>query len=107
MVGIQQRYNLMSDFKIQVFGWQEGFKKSISEILTFNKNNEIELRKISFSSNGFLTLEEKELKTVLLGFNPKLIGTQLRVIIHLIKQLKLNKKVHLKGNKRGIDSGGI
>ena len=79
-----------SDFNIQVLGWQEGFKKSISEILTFNKNNEIELRKISFSPNGFLTLEEKELKTVLLGFNPNLIGTQLRVIIHLKKQLKLN-----------------
>ena len=55
---INKKFSNRIDFKnfnIQVFGWREGFKKSISEILTFNKHNEIELRKISFSPNGFLT----------------------------------------------------
>ena len=80
----------IDDINIQVFGWQEEFKKRLSEILTFNKDNEIELSKISFSTNGFLTLEEKELKTILLGLNPNLIGSQLQIIVHLKKQLKRN-----------------
>ena len=42
---------------------------------------------ISFAKNGFLTLEEKELKTILLGFNQNLIKKQLLIISKLKKQL--------------------
>ena len=77
-------------FNTKVFGWQENFRKTLSEILTLKKNGELELLKISFSPNGFLTLEEKDLKTILLGFNPNLIRFQLKIISNLKNQFKEN-----------------
>ena len=47
--------------------------------------------KITFSPNGFLTVEEKDLKTILLGFNPSLINYQLQIINNLKNELKNNK----------------
>ena len=72
---------------IKVVGWEEKFRKILSEILSSQKLYEIELVAISFSKNGFLTLEEKELKTILLGFNQNLIKKQLLIISKLKKQL--------------------
>ena len=46
--------------------------------------------KITFSSNGFLTIEEKDLKTIYLGFNPNLINYQLQIIDNLKNELKKN-----------------
>jgi len=65
---------------IRVFGWKEKYKKKLSEILIAQDINEFELIKITFSPNGFLTLEEKDLKTILLGFNSNLINYQLQII---------------------------
>ena len=70
----------LTNLTIQVFGWNEKFKKIVSEILIAHENNEFEVVKINFSPNGFLTLEEKNLKTIYLGFNPNLINYQLQII---------------------------
>ena len=83
-----------NNLNIQVFGWEEKYKKIISEILISQDNYEFELVKITFSSNGFLTVEEKDLKTIFLGFNPNLINYQLQIINNLKNEFK--KKPFLK-----------
>ena len=80
----------LNKLTIQVSGWKEKFKKILSEILISQENYEIEVIKINFSPNGFLTVEEKSLKTILLGFNPNLINYQLQIINHLKNELKKN-----------------
>jgi len=80
----------LSKLTIQVFGWKEKFKKILSEIIIAQENYEFELVKITFSSNGFLTIEEKDLKTIFLGFNPNLINYQLQIINNLKNELKKN-----------------
>jgi len=82
---------------IQVFGWKEKFKKILSEIFVAIENYELEIVKITFSSDGFLTVEEKDLKTIFLGFNPNLINYQLQKINNLKYEFKKNsfsKKIH-------------
>ena len=80
----------LSKLAIQVFGWQEKFKKILSEILIAQENYEFELVKINFSPNGFLTVEEKDLKTIFLGFDHDLINYQLQIINNLKKEFKKN-----------------
>jgi len=80
----------LNQFSIKVFGWKEKFKKVLSEILTAQDNYEFELVKVTFSTNGFLTLEEKDLKTIFLGFNPNLINYQLQIINNLKIEFKKN-----------------
>ena len=75
---------------LQVFGWKEKFKKILSEILIAQENYELEVVKITFSPNGFLTVEEKDLKTIFLGFNPNLIKYQLQTINNLKNEFKKN-----------------
>ena len=72
----------------KVFGWRENFRETLSIILNYQKDNDVEFITINFSQNGFLTLEEKNLKTILLGFNQKIIETQLQKINDLKNQLK-------------------
>ena len=73
----------LKSLTIQVFGWKEKFKKLLSEIFLAQENYEFEIVKITFSPNGFLTLEEINLKTIFLGFNPNLISYQLQIINNL------------------------
>ena len=80
----------LSKLTLQVFGWQEKFKKILSEILIAQENYEFDLVKITFSTNGFLTVEEKDLKTIFLGFNPNLINYQLQIINNLKNEFKDN-----------------
>ena len=75
---------------IQVYGWKEKFKKILSEIFIAQENYNFEILKITFSPNGFLTIEEKDLKTILLGFNPNLIKYQLQIINKLKNEFKKN-----------------
>ena len=75
---------------LKVFGWEKKFKKRLSRILTAQDNYEFELVKINFSPNGFLTVEEKDLKTIFLGFNPNLINYQLQIINNLKIEFKKN-----------------
>ena len=78
----------LNNLNIQVFGWKEKYKKILSEILISQDDYEFELVKITFSSNGFLTVEEKDLKTIYLGFNPNLINYQLQIINNLKNEFK-------------------
>ena len=81
----------LNKFTIQVVGWKEEFKKILSEIFNSQENYEFELVKITFSPNGFLTVEEKDLKTIFLGFNPNLINYQLLIINNLKNEFTKNK----------------
>ena len=83
----EKNFNKLS---IKVFGWQEKFKKILSDILIPQENFEFEIVKITFSPNGFLTVEEKDLKKILLGFNPNLINYQLQIINNLKIEFKKN-----------------
>ena len=80
----------LKKLKIQVFGWKEKFKKILSEIFIAIDNYELEIVKITFSSDGFLTVEEKDLKTIFLGFKPNLINYQLQIIHNLKNEFKKN-----------------
>jgi len=73
---------------IQVFGWKEKFKKILSEIFIAIENYELEIVKISFSYDGFLTIEEKDLNTIFLGLRPNLINYQLQIINNLKNEFK-------------------
>ena len=75
---------------IKVFGWKEKFKKVLSEIFIAQENYDFDIVKISFSPNGFLTVEEKDLQTILLGFNPNRINYQLQIINNLKNEFKRN-----------------
>ena len=75
---------------IQVFGWKEKFKNILSEIFIAQENYELEIVKITFSPNGFLTIEEKDLKTIFLGFSPNSINYQLQIINNLKNEFKKN-----------------
>ena len=80
----------LSKLKIQVFGWKEKFRKILSEFFIAQENYEFEVVKVIFSPNGFLTIEEKNLKTIFLGFNPNLINYQLQIINDLKNEFKKN-----------------
>ena len=80
----------LKELRIQVFGWEDKFKKTLSEILNSQENYEYELVKVTFSPNGFLSIEEKDLNTILLGFKTNLIKFQLQIISKLKKDLKKN-----------------
>ena len=80
----------LSNLEINVYGWKENFKKTLSKILSSQDNFEFELVEVSFSQNGFVTIKEKDLKTIFLGFNPNLIESQLQIINSLKSQLKKN-----------------
>ena len=80
----------LSNLNIQIFGWKERFKETLSEILIARDNYEFEIVKITFSPNGFLTIEEKSLKKIFLGFNPNLINYQLQIINDMKIQFKKN-----------------
>jgi len=75
---------------IQVFGWKEKFKKILSEIFIAIDNYELEIIKITFSYDGFLTIEEKDLNTIFLGLKPNLINYQLQIINNLKNEFKKN-----------------
>ena len=80
----------LNKLNIKVFGWKEKFKKTLSEIFMAQEDYELEVVKITFSPNGFLTIEEKDLKTIFLGFDPNLINYQLQIIRNLKNEFKKN-----------------
>ena len=80
----------LNKLTIQVFGWKEKFRKILSEIFIAIENYELEIIKITFSSEGFLTIEEKDLNTIFLGLKPNLINYQLQIINNLKNEFKKN-----------------
>ena len=90
---LDERYSDQANMKklsSKVVGWKENFRETLSKILNFQKDNDVLFIKITFSPNGFLTLEEKSLKTILLGFNPKIIENQLNAINNIKNQINKN-----------------
>ena len=83
----EKKFNKLT---IEVFGWKEKFKKVLSEIFIAQEIYDLDIFKISFSPNGSLTVEEKDLQTILLGFNPNLIKYQLQIINNLKNEFKKN-----------------
>ena len=73
---------------IKVFGWKEKFKEVLSEIFIAQENYEFKIIKMNFSPDGFLTVEEKDLKTIFLGYNQNLINYQLQIINKLKNEFK-------------------
>ena len=73
---------------IQVFGWKEKFIPILSKIFIAIENYELEIVKIYFSYDGFLTIEEKDLNTIFLGLRPNLINYQLQIINNLKNEFK-------------------
>ncbi len=80
----------LNKLTIQVFGWKENFKKILSEIFIAMENYELEIVRITFSSDGFLTIEEEDLNTIFLGFQPNLINYQLQIINNLKNEFNKN-----------------
>ncbi len=80
----------LDKFTLQVFGWKEKFKKILSEIFIAIENYQLEIVKITFSYDGFLTIEEKDLNTIVLGLNPNLINYQLQIINNLKNEFQKN-----------------
>ncbi len=78
----------MKQLSIRVIGWKENFRETLSKILKSQKNNDVEFVTVKFSPNGFLTLEEKSLKKIFLGINPKIIETQLQMIFDIKNQIR-------------------
>ena len=88
----------LNKLPIQVFGWKEKFKKILSEIFIAIENYELEIVKISFSYDGLLTIEEKDLNTIFLGLRPNLINYQLQIINNLKNEFKksnFSKKIDI------------
>jgi len=86
----------LNKLTIQVFGWKEKFKKILSKIFIAIENYELDIVKITFSSDGFLTVEEEDLKTIFLGFKPNLINYQLQIINNLkneFEKYSFSKKI--------------
>ena len=80
----------LNKLTIKVFGWKENFKRTLSEIFIAIENYELEIIKITFSSEGFLTIKEKDLNTIFLGLKPNLINYQLQIINNLKNEFKKN-----------------
>ena len=80
----------LDKFTIKVFGWKEKFKKILSAIFIAIENYELEIVKITFSYDGFLTIEEKDLNTIFLGLKPNLINYQLQIIDKLKNEFQKN-----------------
>ncbi len=88
---------ILNNLTVQVFGWKEKFKKILSKIFIALENYELEIVKITFSPDGFLTIEEKDLKTIFLGFKPNLINYQLQIINNIKNEFEKNRpliKIH-------------
>ena len=80
----------LNKLTIQVFGWKEDFIIILSEIFKALENYEFEIVKITFSPDGFLTIEEKDLRTIFLGYKPNLINYQLQIINNIKNEFKKN-----------------
>ena len=79
-----------SELNIKVVGWEKKFKKILSKIFIAQEKYNLEIVNITFSTNGFLIIEEKDLKKIFLGLNPNLINYQLQIIKNLKNEFKDN-----------------
>ena len=82
-------------FSIKIFGWKQEYQNLISLIIKTYKDTE-DLQVIKISTEGFVTLEEKVLKKIFLGFQTEDINEKLKLIFNIketIKKQKFPKKI--------------
>ena len=85
---IPGRENLI--FPIKIFGWDKDYKTLISLIIKAYKSTD-DLEVIKVSSDGFITLEEKFLQKIFLGFKTQEIEEKLNLIFEIKEQFKKQK----------------
>ena len=77
-------------FPVKISGWKKEYKKLISLIIkTYKETDDLEAIKIS--SEGFITLEEKFLQKIFIGFKTKEIEEKLNLIFDIKEQFKKQK----------------
>ena len=76
------------NFDLKIFGWKQSSSNQLEKILKFNSKFDIEINEITISDNGFITLKEKNLNSILLGFNSENLDTQLQLLVDMKRQLK-------------------
>ena len=90
---IKEKYEPESEnliFPIKIFGWNKDYKQLISLIIETYKGTD-DLKAIKISSEGFITLEERFLQKVFLGFRTQEIDEKLNLIFDIKDQLKKQK----------------
>ena len=75
-------------FPIKIIGWKKNFEEIVSKIFKLYENNINDLELIHIASDGFIFVEEKVLKKILLGYEHSKIDAQLNLIAEIKKQLK-------------------
>ena len=81
---------------VKVYGWQKRFSRQISRILSFYNMNDTDLSAIYISKQGFIILEEKNSKKILLGSDLKEIDNKLSLMSKIktgIKEDKIFKNI--------------
>ena len=73
---------------ITVIGWKKDFIQAISKIFTLYENNINDLKFIYIASDNLITLEDKVLKKILIGYDYSKIDQQIKLISAIKKQLK-------------------
>ena len=73
---------------IKIIGWEHNFIDILSKIFKLYENNISDLELIYIAADKFISLEDKVLKKILLGYEHSKIDTQLNLIPELKKQLK-------------------
>ncbi len=87
---INKKFAILNEelsYKFKVFGWREMAQEIISKIIIAYKNNKEDISAIYISEDGFLVLEEAELKKILLGNQPEKIDKQLKMVFDIKNQL--------------------
>ena len=75
---------------IKIIGWKKNLSDTVSKILKLYEKNINDLELIHIAPDGFIFLEEKILKKILLGYQHSKIDIQLNLIPEIKKQLKQN-----------------
>ena len=78
-------------YRIKVYGWQKEFGPSIAKMIKQYKKNDESLLSIMISPEGYIILEEKILKKILLGTDLRKLNKQLNLIFHIKNQIRDNK----------------
>ena len=90
---VPDRENMI--FPIKIFGWKRDYKNIIATIIKTYKDTD-DLEAIKISSEGFITLEEKFLQKIFLGFQNQKIEEKLNLIFEIKEQFKkqeIRKKI--------------
>ena len=76
------------ELNFAIYGWNNNSLKVISEILNSQYKKTNDNLSIHISKEGFITLEEKNFKKILLGFDQQKIAQQLDMIFYIKNQLE-------------------